>query len=112
MKLSGYLFILLTLFGGKVWPLNIDEKKAKSSQKKEGKDLELEIFLQKVNSDLVTLRSELKESYAKVRELHDLESDEKNYEFLLKQINAIKSQISSLEEKWHDMSVAESKKDD
>lgn len=90
----------------------ISEKKAQTSPKKEGYGADGENLLQKVNQDLISLRSELSDCYSKIDSLYTQEAKDDEYAALLEHVNGIKQQISQLEEGWREKAVLDMKRED
>lgn len=95
-----------------IFGVTIAEKQAASQQKEASESVEIDLFLQKVNEDLVKLRAELQDSYREVKGLGTDEASTEQYHSLLSKVNIIKQNILDLEEKWRESVVSEAKKDD
>lgn len=88
---------------------SIEEKKAQIIQKKEGSG---DAVVQKVNHQLVSLRSKLESNYAKASELHRQEARQEEFAELLTEVSNIKKQISELEEGWRESAVSDTKNEE
>lgn len=89
----------------------IAEKIASSSKAGENAD-HFEGMLKEINQQLTSLRTDLDGCYREARELHSTGAAEEEFQSLLKRVNALKSQIYSLETKWRDAAVVESKREE
>ncbi len=90
----------------------IAEKIASSSQKSLEGGGSFESRLKGTNEQLVALRSELSHCYALAKKLEGEGATDESFRELLKETNAIKSSIYTLENEWHNSVVGESKKDE
>jgi general secretion pathway protein D len=112
MKILRLPIVILLLLNHPLSAFSIAEKKAASSKKKEGNELDLDSFLSHVNRDISALRSSLETCYSNVAELYNKQAAEEEYYSLLNEVNEIKSQMISLEEKWRIAAVSETKKEE
>ena len=69
-------------------------------------------MLTDVNQQLISMKEELKECYKRAKTLHAEGGDEDSFHSLLSHVNEIRSRIYTLENKWRDSAVQESKKDE
>lgn len=98
-----YSFLFAPLFSQ-----TITEKKKEGVQKAEGADA----LLEKVNTELCSLKEQLEQCYKKTSELFSKGADEKAYQALLTDINDKKAKILDLENHFRNVSVAEAKKEE
>lgn len=105
-------WLVLLLLPISLFAQTIAEKKEQSIQKKQVGESEGEQFLQKVNGDLLSLRAELERNYSRVAELHSKSAPPEEYGQLLVSVNEIKKQITAIEEKWREVTVLESKREE
>lgn len=88
----------------------IEEKRDTLLLQKEEK--ELRQYLNEVNTQLRSLRQAMEEKYELVNEYYREGAPETDYRQLLVEVNHIRNEIADLEKEWHDLAVAEAKKDD
>jgi general secretion pathway protein D len=65
-----------------------------------------------INHQLTALRTDLDNCYKKARELHSSGAPEEAFPPLLERVNTLKGQIYSLETRWHDTALSESKREE
>ncbi len=88
----------------------IADKMASSTVRQSGGELSMDALLQEVNNNLVSLRTDLDESYRQVEHLNAIGAKESEYFELLQHVNQIKSQMLQLENRWRTASVDDSKR--
>lgn len=110
MFLTSFVFFSMLVPG--FTQQTIAEKQGASQNKEACDSVEIDLFLQKVNEDLVRLRAELQDHYSQVKELEVAAASSSEYQSLLGKVNVIKQSILDLENKWRETVVNESKKDD
>ncbi len=89
----------------------IAEKMASSSKSGENAS-NFDAMSKEINQQLTALRSDLDVCYQKARELYSTDASEGQFPPLLEQVNALKRQIHTLETRWRDAAVGESKRDE
>lgn len=90
----------------------IAEKIANASHTSSDGSMTFDGMLKNTNQQLVALRAELSHCYQAAAKLHADGASEQDFQTLLSQTNAIKSQIHSLEHQWYNSIVNESKKEE
>ena len=90
----------------------IAQKQALAQSKEANDSVEIDLFLQKVNEDLVNLRDQLAEHYAEVKELDLAKASSEEYQTLLAKVNIVKQSIVDIENQWRGTVVGEAKKED
>lgn len=90
----------------------IAEKLVNSTSKSEEHAKHFDELLRDVNQKLVSLRTDLKSCYHQAQVLHSKGGSEEEFHALLDQVNSIKQEIYSLEKKWYDEAINESKKEE
>ncbi|MBI2810777.1 MAG: type II secretion system protein GspD [Candidatus Melainabacteria bacterium] len=103
---------MLCIAGPLSFSQTIAEKMASAAPKSMDGPVNFDGMLKDVNTQLTALRTDLDSSYQKARALHAEGSKEEEFKELLVHVNAIKEQIQSLESKWHDAAVGESKREE
>ncbi len=88
----------------------IEEKQDAFLLKKDQK--EMRTSLDQLNKKLYKLRSQLEEKYALVNEYYLEEAREEDFQYLLREINDIRSEIVDLEKDWRIFATEEIKKED
>ena len=89
------------------------QKKRRLLWTKEQKGIrKLKTFWFRVNQELVRLRSQLASHYQKVDLLHEKNASPEEFQELLSDVNQVRSDITSLENKWRDTVVTEAKKEE
>ncbi|MBI3211205.1 MAG: hypothetical protein HYZ47_00755, partial [Simkania negevensis] len=112
-KLFEYRFpyLLVFLLATKISFAQTIEEKKKSYQMEKGGN-ELGVFLYQLNQKLKILRQQLQGRYERVNLLFEKGEKEEEYHALLKEVKELRSEISLLENKWHDLAVEETKRED
>jgi general secretion pathway protein D len=109
-------FVLMTAFlcmcGEGAFSQTIAEKIASSSPKSPDGAGNFDALLKEINHQLTALRSDLSDCYKRARVLHAEGASDGAFYELLGQTNEIKSRIHTLENKWYESVVGESKKEE
>ncbi len=105
-------FLLLTLLCQIAYPETIAEKMSQSFSRSTDDRVNVDALLKEVNENLIQLRGELDACYARARQLHQNGGQEEDFQHLLKEANEIRSAIRGLNESWHAVITADSKKDE
>lgn len=92
--------------------MTIEEKKESYLGNESSESGELGRYLDELNRELITLRSDLETKYAEASSFHERDANAAEYKQLLKEVNVIKSSISSLETGWRERAITEAKKDE
>src|SRR5581483_1404484 len=109
MKKFVLLSALFCTTGGMTFSQTIAEKMASGSKNSEES---FDVMLTDVNQQLISMKDELKECYRRARMLHHEGAGETDFHELLTHVNEIRSRIYTLENRWRDSAVNESKKDE
>ncbi len=112
MKKFVLLTGLLCFCGEIVFSQTIAEKMASGSPKSADGSVSFDAMLKDINQQLTALRSELADCYQRAKQLHAEGAGEEFFHELLNQTNGVKTRIHTLENKWHDSVVDESKKEE
>ncbi len=111
MKKFFLLTTLLCLCGEVIFSQTIAEKMASGTRTHEGAG-NFDAMLKDVNEQLIAKRAELDECYRKAKVLHAEGASEETFCDLLSHVNDLRAGIHSLENRWHDSAVGESKKEE
>lgn len=109
MKKFVLLFALFCISGEVTFSQTIAEKMAGGSK---GSVEGFDAMLTDVNQQLIAMKEELKDCYQKAKTLHAEGADEGSFHSLLSHVGELRSRIHTLENKWRDSVVQESKKDE
>lgn len=90
----------------------ISEKLAKSLPKTSENGAYVDGMLQEMNQRLVVLRSDLETRYERAKVMYQEGANEGEFRVLLAEVNAIRSEIHSLERSWHSAVVGEAKREE
>ncbi|MBI3236699.1 MAG: hypothetical protein HYZ48_03230, partial [Chlamydiales bacterium] len=90
----------------------ISEKMATAAAKQADSEIGIDLLSKEVNENLIALRSRLDECYALAKNFSDTQADEQQYFELLQRTNSLRSQIQGIENRWHQASLSESKRDE
>jgi general secretion pathway protein D len=112
MKKRIFLAALLCFSSSLIGSQTIAEKMASGTPKSLDGPGNFDGLLKEINQRLVVLRKDLEECYQQSQTLDVEESNEEEFQRLLNQVNKIKQEIYTLEKKWYDAAVNESKKDE
>ncbi len=107
-NLRSHLFIFLISTFFLLSFQTIEEKKSSVALRQKGDVIALDLFLKDLNENLSSMRRELKEKYTLVQNL----TENEDYETLLGEVRDLKDEIVHLENKWRDLSLTESKKEE
>jgi general secretion pathway protein D len=114
--LKSRIFFLFFLFAFPVTcalsAQTISEKKALISSKKENEELSSEEFLQKINRVLPALRLQLDTYYKQALSLKENEASEEEFKNLLREVNALKTEIGQVESQWREAAVNDAKREE
>jgi len=66
--------------------------------------------LREINQQMTSLRIDLNGCYKKVEQMHLMGATEEDFQPILEQVNALKEQIHSLELRWYDTAIEDSKR--
>jgi general secretion pathway protein D len=106
MKPSPYLLLFTYLIScSALHAQTIAEKKAGITSGSSDLTKDMQAVLKELNKELQEDYSELKQLYSKVLALYQKNAPEDSYKQLLEQINALKTEIETLEENWREMAV-------
>ena len=111
IKTWALLSALFCVCSGLVFPQTIAEKMASGSKSSGGAE-NFDLALRDLNEQLTVMKAELKNCYQRAKTLHAEGADEVTFYELLSHVNAIRAQIQALENKWHESSLLESRKDE
>ncbi len=92
--------------------MTIEEKKERSLENGTSESGGLGKPLDELNRELITLRRDLEIKYAEVTSFYERDANVDEYKQLLKEVDAMKSAISTLETGWRERAVTEAKKDE
>jgi len=106
--LKNKILLTVILFSQCLFAQTIAGKKDKGEGSKESADA----LLERVNTELCSLRKELEICYKNSSALFQKQASEEEYQFLLGEINQKKGKILELENSWRDLSVTEAKKEE
>lgn len=105
------LFLFLLVGQPVAFTQTIAEKMASGS--KSGENVgSFDGMLKEINHQLTALRTDLNECYKKAEELHSTGAAENDFQPVLEHAKLLKKQIQSLENRWHDAAVEESKREE
>jgi general secretion pathway protein D len=111
LKTWSLLSTLFCISGGLAFPQTVAEKMASGSKSSGGVE-NFELALKDLNEQLSVMKAELKSCYQRAKTLHAEGAEETTFSELLSHVNAIRSQIHTLENRWHESSLQESRKDE
>ncbi len=112
MKKNIKFSLLTLLLFNALFAQTIAEKKGEDAQSKQVNAESADVILERVNSELATLKKDLELCYQKTNQLFQKNASNEEYQELLKEINDKKGKILALENNWRDLSIAEAKKEE
>ncbi len=106
------LFLVLCFFCSSLFSQTIEEKKAQGFQLKDEGEAKLDLHIDVVNQKISQLRQLLSEEMKQADAMQKAGATDEEYQCLLESVQIIKREMVTLQERWRQSAVGESKREE